>query len=137
MLMGYLGKDPELKYLQSTSVGSVPLATTEYWTKDGTKHETTEWHNIVAWGKTAELLTKYCHKGDCILVEGKIQTRSWENQQGGKSYKTEVVIDKITFVTSKSSQAPSDAHSTEQHTAAVATAAVAASAPTDYSDVPF
>ena len=103
ILIGNLGKDPELKFTPSgQSVCTFSLATNERYTdKSGQKQSKTEWHNIVAWGKTGETLSKYFHKGDSVYLEGKITTRSWENKEGQMVYRTEIVVSQFTFLGSK------------------------------------
>jgi single-strand DNA-binding protein len=91
ILIGHLGKDPEVKYLPSgTTVATTSLATSEKYQKDGEWKENTEWHNIVAYGKAAEILGEYFKKGNLTYIEGKLRTRSWE-KDGIKKYATEVV----------------------------------------------
>lgn len=92
ILIGNLGADPELKFLQNgQAVLRLRLATTErYKDKAGDTKESTEWHTVVLWGKRAEALHKILHKGKTIAVEGRIQTRSWEDKDGGKRYSTEI-----------------------------------------------
>ena len=93
ILIGNLGKDPELKYTDSgTAVCTFSIATNETWTdKEGNKHSETEWHNIVVWRKLAEICGQYLVKGKMVYIEGKLKTRSWEDNDGQKKYKTEVV----------------------------------------------
>ncbi|RLB43195.1 MAG: single-stranded DNA-binding protein [Deltaproteobacteria bacterium] len=93
ILIGNLGADPELRYTPSgTPVATFSLATKEYWTnKDGGKEERTEWHRIVAWGRLGEICGEYLHKGRQVYVEGRIQTRAWEDKEGNKRYTTEIV----------------------------------------------
>ena len=99
LLIGRLGQDPEIKNAGSTSVANFSIATNENWTdKSGEKQERTEWHNIVAWDKLADLAGNYLHKGSNIYCEGKLQTRSWESQEGEKKYRTEVVIHQLQFL---------------------------------------
>lgn len=100
MLMGRLGADPELKTLSSgQAVANFTIATSENWVdRDGQKQEKTEWHRIVVWGKLAELCRQYLGKGRQVFVEGKLQTRSWEDQQGQKRYTTEIVANNIQFI---------------------------------------
>ncbi len=94
ILVGNLGADPEVRYLPSgVAVANFSLATTETYTKDGEKVTKTEWHNIVAYRRLGEICGEFLSKGKQIYVEGKIQTRSWENKDGVKQYKTEIVID--------------------------------------------
>ena len=91
ILVGHLGGDPEMKYGSSgNAFTTFTMATSESWVKDGQKEERTEWHRIVAFGKLAEICAKWLHKGKQIYLEGKIQTRSWE-QDGVKRYTTEIV----------------------------------------------
>ena len=99
MLIGRLGQDPEVKDAGNTPVANFSIATNENWTdKSGEKQERTEWHNIVAWDKLADLAGNYLHKGSNIYCEGKLQTRSWESQEGEKKYRTEVVINQLQFL---------------------------------------
>lgn len=93
MIIGRLGRDPELKRTASgQAVANFSVATSEKYTdKSGSKHESTEWHNVVAWGKLAEIIEQYVSKGSQIYVEGKLQTRSWDDSNGVKKYKTEIV----------------------------------------------
>ncbi len=92
MLIGNLGADPELKYTQGgQAVLSLRIATTErYVSKGGERQERTEWHSVVIWGNRAEALNKFLAKGRTIYVEGRLQTRSWDDKDGNKRYKTEV-----------------------------------------------
>lgn len=97
IIVGNITRDPELKALPSgASVASFSVATNEVYTKDGQKHETTEFHNIVAWGKTAENIARYMKKGSQIYIEGKLQTRSWD-KDGEKRYRTEIVALNVQF----------------------------------------
>ena len=93
ILIGNLGKDPELRYTQSgTPVASFSIATTERWKdKDGNQQEQTEWHNIVAWKRLAEICGEYLNKGSRVYIEGKLQTRKWQDQNGNDRYTTEIV----------------------------------------------
>ena len=99
ILCGNLGRDAEVRYTRGgAAVSSFSIATTENWTsKDGEKHEQTEWHRIVLWGKSAEALEPYLKKGKQILVEGRLQTRQWE-KDGQKHYTTEVKADRIVLL---------------------------------------
>lgn len=91
ILVGRLGADPEMKYGSSGNpFTTFNLATSESWVKDGQREERTEWHRIIAFGKLAEICAKYLHKGKQIYLEGRIQTRSWE-QDGVKRYTTEIL----------------------------------------------
>jgi single-strand DNA-binding protein len=98
ILVGRLGKDPEVKYTQSgKAVANFSIATDEsYKNNDGEKVKKTEWHNIVVWGNSVEnFVQKYIHKGDMVYVEGKLQTRSWEDKEGNKKYTTEINVTDI------------------------------------------
>lgn len=99
ILLGRLGQTPELKYLPNgTAVAQLSLATTEKWTgKDGQKQERTEWHRVIAYGKQAENLQKYCDKGTELYVEGRLQTRSWD-KNGEKRYVTEIILTEMSFI---------------------------------------
>ena len=99
-LYGNLTRDPELKALPSGSqVANFGLATNRtYKDKNGAKQEATEFHNIVAFGRTAEVIAQYCKKGRPIFVEGRIQTRSWDDKEGGKkNYRTEIIAENFQF----------------------------------------
>jgi single-strand DNA-binding protein len=99
ILVGRLGADPEVKAIGSGStVARLNLATSETWVKDGQKQERTEWHRITVWGKLAEICGKHLSKGRQIYVEGKLQTRSWEDQQGQKRYATDIVASTVQFL---------------------------------------
>jgi single-strand DNA-binding protein len=108
ILIGNLGKDPELKYTPGGhAVANFSLATTDRWTgQDGQKNERTVWHNIVAWGKQAELAKEYLHKGRQVYIEGRIDNRSYDKKDGsGKGYISEVVVQTIQFLGSKGESA--------------------------------
>lgn len=96
ILIGNLGADPDVRYMPSgDAVANVRIATSETW-KDrntGEKQERTEWHNVVFFGKIAEIVKQYLHKGSKIYVEGKLRTRKWQTQDGQDRYTTEVVVD--------------------------------------------
>jgi len=99
ILVGNLGKDPEVRHLEGgVTVAKFPLATSETYKKaDGTRVENTEWHNIVMWRGLAESAEKYLRKGSLIYVEGKIKTRTWEDN-GVRKYFTEIVADVMTML---------------------------------------
>ena len=100
IIVGRLGSDPEVKTVGSgNTVTRLSVATSESWTdKEGQKQERTEWHRIVVWGKLAELCGKYLSKGRQVYVEGSLETRSWEDQQGVKKYTTEVKAKSVQFL---------------------------------------
>lgn len=96
IILGTLGKDPDVKYTASgAAVANISVATNESWkNKDtGEKVEKTEWHRIVLFGKLAEISAQYLKKGSQVYIEGKIQTRKWQDQSGQDRYSTEVVVD--------------------------------------------
>lgn len=101
ILLGNLGRDPELRYTQGGQpVANFTVATNESWTKkDGSgREERTEWHRIVAWGRTAELCAQYLAKGRTVYIEGRLQTREWENKEGQKQRTTEIVAQTVQFI---------------------------------------
>lgn len=93
MIIGHLGRDPEMRYTPSgRPVTTFSVATTRSWTSaDGDRHEETEWFNVVAWGSLAEICNQYLHKGQQVYVEGRLQTRRWEDSEGNKHFTTELV----------------------------------------------
>lgn len=110
-LIGNITKDIELKSLPSgIKVASFGLATNRTWKdKDGNKQEQAEFHNIIAFGKQAEVIAQYCSKGDQLFIEGRIQTRSWDKEDGTKAYKTEIVLESFQFgnkIEKKETQTP-------------------------------
>ena len=100
MLIGNVGRDPEVRYLDGSNgqakVATFTLATTErYRDRNGETRENTEWHNIVAWRATADVVEKFVKKGTQVYVEGRIRTRSWDDQTGNKRYTTEIMADTL------------------------------------------
>jgi single-strand DNA-binding protein len=100
ILLGNLGADPEIKYTPSNKpVCNLSLATNEVWKdKSGQKQERVEWHRVTIWGDMAENCQKYLSKGSQIYLEGKIQTRTWDDKEGKKRYSTEIVAEKVVFL---------------------------------------
>lgn len=101
LLIGNCGQDPELRYTQSNQgVLSLRMATTEVYFDNNTKErkERTEWHSVVVWGKRGEALNKLLSKGSRICVEGRLQTRSWDDKSGGKRYTTEIVATNVVLL---------------------------------------
>lgn len=117
MLIGNVGNEPEFKSTAAgTALVSLSLATTEKWTdKSGQKQEKTEWHRCTAFGRTAELIGQYVHKGSKLYIEGKITTNSWE-KDGEKRYSTDIIINSMQFLDSKGQ---SQAQPKTEHRAAV------------------
>lgn len=104
ILVGNLGKDPELRTTSSgSSVCNFSIATTERWknNESGNLEERTEWHNIVVWGRQAENCNQYLTKGSPVFIEGRLQTRSWEDKEGKKRYTTEIVALTVKFLGSR------------------------------------
>ncbi|WP_291581633.1 single-stranded DNA-binding protein [Bacteroides sp.] len=105
ILLGNVGKDPEVRYLDTgIAVATFPLATTDraYTLANGTQvPERTEWHNLVLWRGLAETAEKYVHKGDKLYIEGKIRSRSYDDQTGAKRYITEIFVDNMEMLTPK------------------------------------
>lgn len=99
-VVGNLGADPEVRFTQSgQAVCSFSVATSERWkAADGTQNERTEWHRIVAWGKLAEVCGEYLAKGKKALVQGRLQTREWEDKEGIRRFTTEIVANTVTFL---------------------------------------
>ena len=114
ILIGNLGADPEVRYTPSgTAVANFNIATHEQWTnRDGEKEERTEWHRIVAWSRLGEICGEYLRKGSQIYIEGKIQTRAWEDRDGNKRYTTEVVGDNMTMLGKRSDDSGDQGSST-------------------------
>ena len=100
ILIGNLGADPEVRFTPGgQAVANFRIATSESWTdKNGQKQERTEWHRIVVWGKLAELCGEYLKKGRQCFLEGRLQTREWQDKEGQKHYTTEVVASGVTFL---------------------------------------
>ncbi len=103
ILIGHLGKDPEVRHLENgTSVANFTLATSEsYKDKAGNRIDQTEWHNVVVWRGLADVAEKFLKKGSQIYLEGKIRTRSWEDQTGNKRYTTEIVADTFNMLSKR------------------------------------
>ena len=103
ILIGNLGSDPEVKYTPSgVPVANVSLATNESWTdRNGERQERTEWHRLVFWRKLAEIVGQYLRKGSKVYVEGRIETRSWDDQNGQKRYTTEIVVNDMQMLDSR------------------------------------
>jgi single-strand DNA-binding protein len=100
ILIGNLGRDPELRYTQSgQAVANFSLATTDRFSnREGERQERTEWHRVTVWGKTAENCAQYLNKGRSVYVEGRLQTREWEDKEGQKRRTTEVIAQTVQFL---------------------------------------
>jgi single-strand DNA-binding protein len=97
MIIGHLGRDPELRYTPSgRPVASFSVATSRSWTSsDGERREETEWFNVVAWGNLAEICKSHLAKGQQVYIEGRLQTRGWEDDSGTRHYRTELVANEM------------------------------------------
>lgn len=101
ILLGNLGADPEIRYTASgQAVANFRMATTDSWSdkSSGQRQERTEWHRVVVWGRLAELCSEYLRKGRQCYVEGRIQTREWQDKEGQKRYTTEIVANQVLFL---------------------------------------
>jgi single-strand DNA-binding protein len=107
-IIGNLTRAPELKTTTGgQSVCSFGVATNRYWTdSSGQKRDEAEYHNVVAWGKLAEICAQYLHKGTKVFVEGRLQTRNWEDEAGTKHYRTEIVGSEMIILSPKTEGAP-------------------------------
>jgi single-strand DNA-binding protein len=122
ILVGNLGRDAELRYTPGGApVATLNLATTEVWNDkaSGQKQEKTEWHRIVLWGKSAESLSEYLTKGKQIYIEGRLQTRKWQDKDGNDKYTTEIRADRITLLGGGGGGAGGGARSPQRTPAAV------------------
>lgn len=122
LLIGNVGKDPEVRHLESgASVATITLATSErYRDRNGETRELTEWHTIIAWRQLADLAENFIRKGSQIYVEGKIRSRSWDDQNGQKRYVTEIQADSIQLLGRRSDgqggqQQPAQQNNYQQH----------------------
>ena len=103
MIIGHLGRDPEMRYTPSGKpVTTFSVGTSRTWhSADGERHEETEWFNVVAWGSLAEVCNQHLKKGQQVYVEGRLQTRRWEDGDGNKHFTTEVVAQEMTMLGSR------------------------------------
>jgi single-strand DNA-binding protein len=110
MLIGNLGADPEVRFTSNgTTVAIFRVATTEKWTsKSGEAQQQTEWHNIVAWRRLAEICGEYLTKGSRVYIEGKLQTRKWQDQNGNNRYTTEIVVKEMKMLSPRPENMPCD-----------------------------
>jgi single-strand DNA-binding protein len=108
MLIGNLGKDPDVQFLEGNiAVAKFPLATTEtFKDRSGKLVSQTEWHTVVLWRGLAELAQKYLHKGSLVYIEGRLRTRSWEDKEGNRKFATEVVGDNLIMLDKRMEGAP-------------------------------
>ncbi len=142
ILIGHLGRDPEIRYSASGSaIANINLATSDSWKdrQSGETQERTEWHRVVFFGKLAEIAGEYLKKGSQVYVEGRLQTRKWQDQQGQDRYTTEIVANEMTMLGGRgSTQAPASTDEFNQTPAAEATATGTSDSPGDFDDdIPF
>ncbi|MFA6970648.1 MAG: single-stranded DNA-binding protein [Gallionella sp.] len=135
ILIGRLGKDPETRYMPNgEAVTNATLATSENWKdKSGVKQEKTEWHNLVFYRRLAEVAGEYLKKGSMIYVEGKLQTRKWQDKEGKDRYTTDIIVNEMTMLGGKSTggnfEVVEEQQSAPQRPAAPARSAPPAPAP--------
>jgi single-strand DNA-binding protein len=117
MIIGNLGRDPEMRYTPSgKAVTSFSVAVSRSWLKgEGERTETTDWFNVVAWGRLAEICSQYLTKGSMVYVEGRLETRSWEAENGQKHYRTEVVASDVNILDRKGRGAEEGATGLDSH----------------------
>lgn len=115
MIIGNLGRDPEMRYTPSgRPVTTYSVASTRSWVaSDGERHEETEWFNIVCWGSLAEICNQYLRKGQQVYIEGRLQSRRWEDSEGKKHFTTEVVAQEMIMLGDRREQDQSDTAGTE------------------------
>ena len=141
ILIGNLGEDPEVRHLENGAVvANLPIATSETYKdrKTGEKVTQTEWHTIVLWRGLADIAEKYLHKGDKIYIEGKLRTRSWQDQDGNNRYTTEVVADNLTMLGKMNDNSSGNSNSTaDNKQPASKPSGDDFSAPDENDDLPF
>ncbi len=138
ILIGHLGADPEMKYGSSGNpFTTFNLATTESWTKDGQKTEKTEWHRIIVFGKLAEICAQYLTKGKQVYIEGKIQTRSWEDKDGIKRWSTEILCQNMQMLGSAGDTAAGGGNTSERSSSYGGGGGANQAPPANEDDIPF
>lgn len=142
ILVGNLGRDPEVRYSPNgTAIANVTLATTDSWTdrQSGEKQERTEWHRVVFFGRLAEIAGEYLRKGSQVFVEGRLQTRKWQDQSGADRYTTEIVASEMHMLGSRQGAGEPPDMDDRRESKAASTAAVGGDDPfTDPDDdIPF
>lgn len=136
ILVGNLGKDPEVRYLEGgTAVANFPIATSENYTdrNSGEKKTITEWHNVVLWRGLAEIAEKYLKKGNQVYIEGKLRTRKWQDKEGNDRYTTEIVGDNMQMLGRRDD---SNDNSSAQSSGSASSAQID-NEPTETDDLPF
>jgi single-strand DNA-binding protein len=144
ILVGNLGRDAELRYTPGgAAVATLNMATTETWTdKAGQRQEKTEWHRVIVWGKPAEALAEYLTKGKSVYIEGRLQTRQWDDKDGNKRYTTEIRSDRIVLLGSGNrsdhgQQRHRDGHVRDEEVGTGTDPGAALTNELDDSDIPF
>ena len=143
ILIGNLGNDPDMRYTAGgAAVANISIATAESWRdkESGEQQERTEWHRVVAFGRLAEIMGEYLRKGSQVYIEGRIQTRKWQDKDGQDRYTTEIVANELQMLGSKGGSGSYDSSPQPQQSApAPQTAAASSPAPTDDfdDDIPF
>ncbi len=140
MLIGRLTKDPELRYTQNgTAIASFSVANNKTYSTNGEKKEEVSFFNVVAWGKHGEMIVQYCKKGQRVAIEGRLQQRSWENQEGKKQYSIEIVADNTQFLSTKGEGggAPASNSAPSQQSSGYQNAPVMDNNPFSDDDIPF
>ncbi len=117
MIIGNVGREPEMRYTPSgRPVTSFSVATTRTWTSaEGERHEETEWFNVVAWGNLAEICKSYLAKSQQVYVEGRLQTRGWEDENGKKHFRTELVANEMILLGERRQQEADYGYEDEEH----------------------
>ena len=139
ILVGNLGKDPEVRYLEGgTAVANFPIATSENYTdrSSGEKKTITEWHNVVLWRGLAEIAEKYLKKGNQVYIEGKLRTRKWQDKDGHDRYTTEIVGDSMQMLGRKDDNSSSDT-SQQSKSSGTSSSAQIDNEPSETDDLPF
>jgi single-strand DNA-binding protein len=145
ILVGNLGRDPETRYTTGgEAVTNVSIATTDTWKdKSGEKQERTEWHRVAFFGKLAEIAGEYLKKGSQVYVEGRLQTRKWQDKEGQDKYTTEIIADRMQMLGSRSGAGGANADMPERASAGASTGSKAGAAPAKKNvddlddDIPF
>ena len=132
MIIGHLGRDPEMRYTPSgRPVTTFTVATSRSWnTVDGERHQETEWFNVVAWGNLAEICKQYLNKGQQVYIEGRLQTRKWDDKEGNKHTSVEIVANEMMMLGDRRDSGANNSHSAENAEAAEPTS-------TDEDEFPF
>ena len=139
ILVGRLGQDPEVRFTQGgTAVANLRIATDETWKdQSGEKQQRTEWHTVVAWRRLAEICGQYLSKGRLVYIEGKLQTRNWQDREGNKRYSTEIQADNMVMLGGGRSEEGQAAPEAQPAAAAQPAPAAGSDSGTSDDDIPF